>query len=97
MRRAAWGLRFRRSLRLLPGLRLNLTKSGSSVSLGEPGASLNLGHDGGKRVTVGLPGTGLSYRETIRRGRRQRHAGIGAMLLGAAVFAGAVYLLLRAL
>jgi hypothetical protein len=54
------GLRFRRSLRILPGLRLNLGKRGASVSIGGRGAHVTLGH-GQVRETVGLPGTGLSY------------------------------------
>jgi Protein of unknown function (DUF4236) len=53
-------LRFRRSIRMLPGLRLNLGKRGASVSLGDRGAQVTMGH-GQLRETVGLPGTGLSY------------------------------------
>jgi hypothetical protein len=45
-------------------LRLNLSKSGVSFSLGKPGASLNL-NSKGTRGSVGLPGTGLSYRKTL--------------------------------
>lgn len=56
------GFRFRKSIRILPGLRLNLSKSGVSASIGAPGATVNLS-DRGTRATVGLPGTGLSYTE----------------------------------
>lgn len=55
--------RFRRSARIGP-LRLNFTSRGlSSISLGGPGASLNLpiNRRGGPRTTIGLPGTGLSW------------------------------------
>ena len=42
-------------------MRLNVSKRGiSSVSVGRPGSTLNLGRRG-VRATVGLPGTGLSY------------------------------------
>lgn len=57
------GFRFRHSTRLGP-LRFNFSKAGlSSISLGGPGASLNVpvARSGGPRVTVGLPGTGLSW------------------------------------
>ncbi len=54
------GLRFRRSLRILPGVRLNLGKRGASVSVGARGALLTFGKRG-TRATVGIPGTGLSY------------------------------------
>jgi Protein of unknown function (DUF4236) len=56
------GLRYHRRLSLLPGLRINLSRSGASVSIGHRGAWVTVGH-GQRRVTVGLPGTGLSYTE----------------------------------
>ena len=54
------GFRFRRSVKLLPGVRLNVGKRGSSLSIGGRGATMNVGPKG-VRTTVGLPGTGLSY------------------------------------
>lgn len=54
------GWRFRRSIRLMPGVRLNFSKSGVSTSIGPRGATVNLGSRG-TRATVGLPGTGVSY------------------------------------
>lgn len=54
------GFRFRKSLRIAPGIRINLSKSGISTSLGGAGASINLSSRG-TRHTVGLPGTGLSF------------------------------------
>ena len=56
------GFRFQKRIRLLPGLRLNLSRKGASVTLGKPGLSVNFGKDG-TTGTVGIPGTGLSYRE----------------------------------
>jgi len=64
------GFRFRRSIRILPGIRLNLSKSGVSTSIGVRGAHVTLGH-GKVRETVGLPGTGLSY--THVDGTHQAH------------------------
>ena len=55
------GFRFHRGVRLLPGVRLNFSKSGTSLSLGGRGLSLNLSPSG-VRTTVGVPGSGLSYR-----------------------------------
>lgn len=54
------GFRFRRSIRILPGLRVNLGKRGASLSVGVRGAHVTVGPTG-TRTTVGLPGTGLSY------------------------------------
>lgn len=54
------GFRFRKSIKILPGIRLNISKSGVSTSLGGPGATINIGPKG-TRKTVGLPGSGMSY------------------------------------
>ena len=58
------GLRFRRRIKIIPGVHLNISRSGISTSVGVRGASVTLG----KRWTymnAGIPGTGLSYRERI--------------------------------
>jgi hypothetical protein len=65
------GFRFRGSVRNLPGLRVNLSKSGASLSVGRRGATVNFGKRD-VRTTVGLPGTGLSYSKTT-----PGHAGDG--------------------
>ncbi len=55
------GFRFRKTIGLLPGVRLNISKHGiSSVSVGGKGLTYNIGKKG-TRATGGLPGTGLSY------------------------------------
>jgi hypothetical protein len=55
------GFRFRKSIKIAPGVRINLTKKGiSSLSVGKRGATVNVGKKG-TRGTVGLPGSGLSY------------------------------------
>ena len=54
------GFRFRKSLKILPGIRLNISKSGLSTSLGGPGATVNISRKGTRR-TIGIPGSGLSY------------------------------------
>ena len=60
------GFRFQKRLRILPGVTLNLSKSGISTSVGVRGARITKGH-GKTRVTVGLPGTGLSHSSVSRR------------------------------
>lgn len=55
------GLRFRKSLKILPGVKLNVTNKGiSSVSLGGKGLKTNIGKKG-VRTTASIKGTGLSY------------------------------------
>ncbi|MDN3273477.1 DUF4236 domain-containing protein [Frankia sp. RB7] len=54
------GFRFRRSFKVLPGVRLNVSSRGTSVSLGGRGFHYNIGPKG-TRITAGIPGTGLSW------------------------------------
>ena len=58
------GFRFNRRISLFKGLRLNLSKSGTSVSVGSRGGWLTFGKKG-TRTTVGIPGTGMSWSEKI--------------------------------
>lgn len=52
--------RFFRRFRIAPGITLNLSKSGPSLSVGPRGAKVTVGRRG-VRQTLGLPGTGLHY------------------------------------
>lgn len=52
--------RFRKSIKLFPGVRWNIGKKSSSLSFGTRGAHYTVGATG-SRFTVGIPGTGLSY------------------------------------
>jgi hypothetical protein len=57
------GFRFRKQVKIFPGLKLNISKKGpSSLSAGKKGATINLDKKGRVAQTIGLPGTGLSYR-----------------------------------
>jgi transcription elongation factor len=62
--------RFRRRIRLLPGVSLNLRRRGASVSLGVRSAHVTVGRQ--TRTTVGLPGSGISYTSTLERRRAGR-------------------------
>src|SRR5262249_46619905 len=59
------GFRFQKSIRLAKGLKINLSKTGASLSIGGRGATVNLSKRGAK-VTAGLPGTGISWSETVK-------------------------------
>ena len=58
------GFRFQKRIRLFKGLTLNLSKTGTSWTIGGRGASINL-RDGKATGNVGIPGTGLSYRAKL--------------------------------
>ena len=62
------GFRFFRRIKVAPGVTVNLSKSGGSLSVGPRGAKMTVGPRG-VRKTVGIPGTGL-YHTT--------HTGYGA-------------------
>ena len=56
--------RFRKTIPLGRFLRINVSKTGTSLSVGRPGATVNVRPD---RVdgTVGVPGSGLSYKQRL--------------------------------
>jgi hypothetical protein len=55
------GFRFHQSFSIIPGLRLNVSKSGLSASIGGAPFTLNISQNG-LMGTASIPGTGLSYR-----------------------------------
>lgn len=64
------GLRFRKSISLIPGVKLNLGTTGASVSVGKRGMHYTMHTSGRKTVSVGLPGTGISYVKNISSGKK---------------------------
>jgi hypothetical protein len=58
------GMRFRKSVKICKGVKVNFSKSGASLSVGGRGHSVNFGGRGTK-TTVGIPGSGLSYSTNI--------------------------------
>src|SRR5690348_10729595 len=79
------GLRFNRRIPLIPGLRVNLSKTGASLSLGHAGGWLTIGPRG-TRATAGLPGSGLSYSTPIEGGPHLGHQAMFVLILIAVVY-----------
>jgi Protein of unknown function (DUF4236) len=67
-------LRFQRRVSLIPWLLLNASRGGVSLSIGHRGAWYTIGPHGRRRVTLGLPGTGLFWTENYPPARAP-HAG----------------------
>lgn len=69
--------RFYRRVRVMPGMTVNLSKSGASLSFGRRGMHYTVGPRG-RRVTVGVPGTGMYYTklESARRTAGPRAASV---------------------
>lgn len=66
------GVRFRKTIKLAPGIRVNLSKSGISTTIGPRGASINIGKTG-VYSNLGVPGTGVSSRSKIMGGSCSRN------------------------
>ncbi|MGP1374562.1 MAG: DUF4236 domain-containing protein [Almyronema sp.] len=65
------GFRFRKSVKIAPGVKINLSKSGGSLSLGGRGATVNISSRG-VRSTYSIPGTGISYVKQTSSGSNTR-------------------------
>ena len=66
------GIRFSKSIKLGNLLKINISKSGVSTTLGKKGASINVGSKGTylnlSPTVAGITGTGVSYRQKITGG-----------------------------
>src|SRR4051794_1792401 len=66
-------MRFRKSVKLGPGVRLNASKTGLGMSFGGKGGRYSVHSSGRRTASVGLPGSGLSYRaQTSGRSRARK-------------------------
>ncbi|MHC0038023.1 DUF4236 domain-containing protein [Pseudoneobacillus sp. C159] len=60
------GLRFRKSFKVAPGIRMSVGKSGVGMSFGGKGLRYSVHTSGRRTATAGIPGTGLSYSTSSR-------------------------------
>ena len=58
------GWRYRKRIKILPGIHINISKSGISTNIGVKGANITFGPKG-TYVNTGFPGTGLYRRDKI--------------------------------
>lgn len=66
------GFNFKRSIKLAPGVRLNLGKKSASVSVGKRGVRHSVSTTGKHTTTISIPGTGVSYTtSTGGKGRKK--------------------------
>lgn len=69
---AGWHTRLWRRVKVAPGVTINLSKSGPSLSVGPRGSKVTFGRRG-VRQTVGLPGTGLYMSRQLTETPRWDH------------------------
>ena len=71
------GIRFRKSFKVAPGVRLNVGKKSSSISVGGKGFHTSVSTTGRRTNTVGIPGTGISHVSTSggKQSKVEHHTG----------------------
>lgn len=67
------GYRFRKSINLGGGFKINLSKSGIGYSWGIPGLRYTKLANGRERHTYSIPGTGISYVEDVSSGKKHQN------------------------
>ncbi len=65
------GFRYRKSINLGAGAKLNIGKKGIGVSAGVKGLRVSHGADGKTRVTASIPTTGISYQKVIKHSNQE--------------------------
>lgn len=58
------GFRFRKSIKIAPGVKLNLNKKSAGITFGGKGVHYTVNSNGKSTCSVGVPGTGLYYSST---------------------------------
>lgn len=76
------GMRFRKSINLGGGARVNISKSGIGGSIGGKGYRYTKKANGGTRNTVSIPGTGISYVKESGSKSKKKSAEVKAMPQG---------------
>jgi hypothetical protein len=75
------GWRVRRSKKIGP-VRVTASKSGLSYSVGVPGARYTVRADGKQQITVGIPGSGVSYTETAGQSAKKSSSPLASVNSG---------------
>ena len=59
------GMRFRKSIKIAPGVKLNIGKKSVGISIGGKCGGISVNSKTGARVRTSIPGTGISFSEPI--------------------------------
>ena len=68
----AW--RYRKSFKILPGVRVNLNKKSRSITIGGKFARTTFSNTGRVTNSVSVPGTGLYHTSTVRKNANKKTA-----------------------
>lgn len=77
------GLRFRKSVKIAPGVRLNISKKSVGISAGVKGYRKSINSSGRVTTSIGVPGTGVSYvkTENLKSKKKRQSAAVFLPLL----------------
>lgn len=64
--------KFRRTLKIAPGLRLNLTHRGVSARVGPKGAGYTVNANGQQHISAGVPGSGIHVSKQVAPARTRK-------------------------
>lgn len=64
------GFKVRKSIKIVPGVRLNVSNKNLGLSAGVRGARVSVNTNGRTTRTLGIPGTGISHTSTTTSGKR---------------------------
>ena len=59
------GIRFRKSIKIAPGVKVNVGKKSVGVSVGGKYGGVSVNSKSGTRVRTSVPGTGVSYTQKV--------------------------------
>lgn len=79
------GLRYRRSIKIAPGVKINFNSKSTSVTIGPKGFKHTVSSSGRTSTTVSLPGTGLSYTSTSSNKQPQQYQQLNNIPLSNAI------------
>lgn len=68
----AMGFRFRKSVKIAPGVKVNFGKKSVGLSIGNKGGGISFNSKTGSRARVSIPGTGLSYSSKLGGSKKRR-------------------------
>ena len=84
----AWN--FRKRIKIVPGVHLNLSKSGISTTIGPKGEKVTFGKNG-TYLNKGIPGTGLYSRDKLSGGNKSSNSGCAIVLLVITILMGLAF------
>ena len=74
------GLRFRKSIKIFPGVKLNFNKKSIGMSFGTRGVRYSVNSNGRKTTSVGLPGTGLYWTDSRKNPKEKKVGFFGCLM-----------------